>query len=189
MTIFLSIFYHNEIAVTIHPETKKRTVVAKTRSGTNGALNTTYSDIPETGAVKLYIKAESSKYSLGYAVGENQPKYIAEIENRWLQASLPGWQVFTGSFFGIYSTAGIGLPMLVPAVRTPPINTTHPIRQKHRITDLVILGLQLCADEVALSNHQRLHCESHNTLVYRFNIDQYPGIGQWLNLAVHKRQP
>lgn len=119
MTIFLSIHYHNEIAVTLHPETKKRVVVAKTRSGPDGALTTTYSEIPETGTVRLYIKAEPSKYSLGYAVGKDQPKYTAEVQNRWLQAFLPGWQVFTGSFFGIYSTAGIGLPMLVPAVGTP----------------------------------------------------------------------
>lgn len=116
VTIFLSIHYHNEIAITLHPETKKRVIAAKTRMGVNASLNTTYAEIPETGTVKLYIKAEPSKYSLGYATGNGKPIYIAEVENRWLQAYLPGWQVFTGSFFGVYSTAGLGLPMLVPAV-------------------------------------------------------------------------
>ncbi|KAH8149830.1 uncharacterized protein LAJ45_05982 [Morchella importuna] len=115
VTIFLSIHYHNEIAITLHPETKKRVIAAKTRMGVNASLNTTYAEIPETGTVKLYIKAEPSKYSLGYATGNGKPIYIAEVENRWLQAYLPGWQVFTGSFFGVYSTAGLGLPMLVPA--------------------------------------------------------------------------
>lgn len=154
MTIFLSIHYHNEIAVTQHPETKKRVVVAKTRSGPDGALTTTYSEIPETGTVRLYIKAEPSKYSLGYAVGKDQPKYTAVVENRWLQAFLPGWQVFTGSFFGIYSTAGIGLPMLVPAVGSPTLPSLPslpslpPTRKswlcplwEYRITDIVALGL------------------------------------------------
>lgn len=83
-TIYLSIWYHNEIAVTLHPnDTSRRVVVARTRSGPDVAVNETYRDIPESETVKLVIKAQREKYSLGYAVGGGEPEYIAEVESRW----------------------------------------------------------------------------------------------------------
>ena len=115
ITVFLNIHFHNEIAVTIHPKTGVRTIVTHTRFGPNGTLNTTYHSIPQTGTVKLFIKAQSTKYSLGYAVGNKLPNYVAEVSSRWLQAYLKGWQNFTGTFFGVFAT-GNGWPMLVPAV-------------------------------------------------------------------------
>ena len=90
MTIFLSIWYHNEIAITLHPETGARTIVAKTRSGPDATLTTTYAAIPAQGAVKLFIKAEPDKYSLGYALGNVEPKYITTVESKWLQAYVQG---------------------------------------------------------------------------------------------------
>lgn len=90
MTVFLSIWYHNEIAITLHPDTGLRTIVTKTRSGPDAVLSTTYAAIPAQGAVKLFIKAEADKYSLGYAVGNADAKYIATVESRWLQAYVQG---------------------------------------------------------------------------------------------------
>ncbi|RPB00237.1 hypothetical protein L873DRAFT_1835111 [Choiromyces venosus 120613-1] len=96
-TVFFSIRYHNEVGITLHSTTKQRVLFIKTRSV----------GIP-SGPVKLFIKAEPTKYSLGYAVGNGQPNYIAE-------AFLPGWQIFTGTFFGVYSTGLGGVAMLAPA--------------------------------------------------------------------------
>jgi beta-xylosidase len=116
-TVFLSIQYHNEIAVMLHPnDTSRRVVTAQTRTGPDATLNQTYYDIPSTGSVSLFIKAERASYSLGFAIGNEEPKYVATFGSEWLQAFLPGWQVFTGAHFGVYST-GNSLPMLVPAVR------------------------------------------------------------------------
>lgn len=83
-TVYLSIWYHDEIAVTAHPDNAdQRVVVARTRSGPEVTVNETYRDIPCKGTVKLFLKAQRGKYSLGYAVGSGQPEYIAEVSNRW----------------------------------------------------------------------------------------------------------
>jgi beta-xylosidase len=115
VTLFLSIHFHNEIAITAHPETGARTIVAKTRTGRDAKLETTYHAIPPSGPVKLHIKASTSKYELGFAAGTDGVKWVAEVESRWLQTYLEGWQVFTGTFFGIYAT-GNDWPILEPAV-------------------------------------------------------------------------
>lgn len=84
VTIYLSIWYHDEIAVTTHPEdTNRRVVVARTRSGPEVTVNETYRDIPSEGTVKLFIKAERDKYSLGYALSSNEPDYIAVVDSKW----------------------------------------------------------------------------------------------------------
>ncbi|PVF95824.1 hypothetical protein CPB86DRAFT_557116 [Serendipita vermifera] len=114
VTLFLSIWYHNEIGLTLHPETNVRTIFAKTRTGANAQLTTTYAPIAATGSVKLFIKAEPHQYSLGYSVGGANATYIATVENKWLQTFVQGWQNFVGTHFGIYSSAN-KLPMLVPA--------------------------------------------------------------------------
>jgi beta-xylosidase len=127
-TIFLSLHYHNNIAITINPETDKPSIVARTRSGKNADLKETWEDLPSgySGPVRLFIKAEREKYSLGYSLltkagggkkGKeewSETKYLAEVESKWLQAWLEGWQNFVGSFFGIYAT-GNGLPIREPA--------------------------------------------------------------------------
>lgn len=91
VTIFLSTWYHNEIGVTIKPNSTQRVIVAKTRTGDNAMLSTTYAeDIPAKGKVKLFIKATTANYSLGYAVGNDEPKYIASLDAGWLQAFVAG---------------------------------------------------------------------------------------------------
>ncbi|KAL7269813.1 hypothetical protein RUND412_007504 [Rhizina undulata] len=113
-TIFLSVHYHNEIALTLHPLTSARTIVTKTRSGPDATLNTTYHPVPEDGTVRLYIKATRETYFLGYFVpGEGKEEvveWVAEVGSMWLQAHLVGWQVFTGAFWGVYAS-GNGLPI------------------------------------------------------------------------------
>ncbi|KAI5791898.1 glycosyl hydrolase [Geopyxis carbonaria] len=109
-TVFLSIHYHNTIAVTLHPSTSARVVKTVTHSGTVATANTTYHEIPKTGKVRLYIKAQREKYDLGYSTGGGKVNWVADVESKWLQAWLSGWQCFTGTFLGVYAS-GNGLPM------------------------------------------------------------------------------
>jgi beta-xylosidase len=91
ITIYLSIHYHNEIGITINPGSNKTAVFATTRSGENAIVNTTYVDLPSgVNEAGFFIKAEANQYSLGYAIGNNQPRYIASVESKWLQAYLKG---------------------------------------------------------------------------------------------------
>jgi beta-xylosidase len=116
ITVFLSIHYHNDISIMLHPDdTSKRVVVVQTRTGTDAALNKTYYDIPSNGPIGLFIDAKKDGYSLGYSVGDSDPVYVAHVENRWLQAWLQGWQNFVGTHFGVYATGNI-LSSLAPAV-------------------------------------------------------------------------
>ncbi|ELU43547.1 beta-xylosidase [Rhizoctonia solani AG-1 IA] len=115
ITIYLSIHYHNEIGITINPGSNKTAIFATTRSGENATANTTYVDLPNgVNEARLFIKAEPSKYSLGYATGNGEPTYIASVDSKWLQAYLQGWQNFVGSHFGIYASSN-GLPILQSA--------------------------------------------------------------------------
>ncbi|KAF8607491.1 hypothetical protein BDV93DRAFT_435080 [Ceratobasidium sp. AG-I] len=115
LTIYLSIHYHNEVGVTINPNSNKTAVFATTRSGELATANTTYVDLPDgTGTARLFIKAGPSQYSFGYAVGTAAPTYIASVDSKWLQAYLSGWQNFVGSHFGVYASSN-GLPMLQSA--------------------------------------------------------------------------
>ncbi|KDQ06841.1 glycoside hydrolase family 43 protein [Botryobasidium botryosum FD-172 SS1] len=114
LTIFLSNWYHNEIGITLHPNTTQRALVAKTRTGPEATLTTTYTeDIPD-GAITLLIKAEPKTYSLGYALENQEPVWVTSLESRWLQAFVTGWQNFVGAHFGLYAT-GNQLPILQPA--------------------------------------------------------------------------
>ncbi|KAI5798321.1 glycosyl hydrolase [Pyronema domesticum] len=115
VTVFLSIHFHNTVAVMLHPETGKRCVVVRTRTGEDAAVKTGYYDIPEKGTVKLMIKAGRGGYELGFAAGGQKVRYVASVENKWLQTALKGWQNFVGTHFGVYAT-GNGWPMRVPAV-------------------------------------------------------------------------
>lgn len=90
LTVFLSTWYHNEIGITLHPNTGFRTIFAKIRTGANAELTITYADISTSGPVKLFIKAEPHQYSLGYSVGSGEPIYIASLDSRWLQAFVSG---------------------------------------------------------------------------------------------------
>lgn len=113
---FLSIWIHQDIVITLHPETGKRVVAATTRTGKEPVEKTVYREIPETGTVKLWIKCESDKYSLGYSLGHDRnPTYIASLSNQWMQSYPDGWQNFVGTHLGIFAT-GTPLPMLIPAV-------------------------------------------------------------------------
>ncbi|KAF3936558.1 Beta-xylosidase [Dactylella cylindrospora] len=114
VTSFLSVWIHQDIIVTLHPDTGKRVVAAVTRTGKEPVETTIYKEIPSRGTVKLYIKCEASKYSLGYAVGNGKVNYIASVSNKWMQSYPQGWQNFVGTHLGIFST-GAPLPMLVPA--------------------------------------------------------------------------
>ncbi|KAI5803985.1 glycosyl hydrolase [Peziza echinospora] len=127
LTLYLNLHYHNEIAITLNPQTNKTAVVSKIRAGVQANLTTTYlEELPTNyqGTVKLLIKAEPEKYTLGYAtreIAENgttgefgEIKWVGEVESKWLQAFVQGWQLFTGTFFGVYST-GATVPLLVPA--------------------------------------------------------------------------
>ncbi|EPS42159.1 hypothetical protein H072_3829 [Dactylellina haptotyla CBS 200.50] len=114
-TVFLSIWIYHDIVITQHPDTGKRVLAATTRTGKEPVPNTTYIDIPETGTVKLWIKCESTQYSLGYSLGhDRKPTYVATASNLWMQSYPAGWQNFVGTHLGIYAT-GSGLPILVPA--------------------------------------------------------------------------
>ncbi|KAG8742352.1 hypothetical protein FRC10_001633 [Ceratobasidium sp. 414] len=114
-TIYLSIHYHNEIGITISPNSNKTAIFATTRSGELAVAKTTYVDLPDgVHSAQLFIKAEPSQYLFGYSVGSGAPNYIASVESKWLQAYLSGWQNFVGSHFGIYATSN-GLPMIQTA--------------------------------------------------------------------------
>lgn len=114
ITVFLSIWYHNEVGITLHPDTKERTLFVKTRTGPNADLTTKYVPLTRPGPVKLFIKAEPNQYSLGYAVGPGPAKYLAQVDNQWLQSYVQGWQNFVGAHFGVYASAN-KLPALVSA--------------------------------------------------------------------------
>ncbi|KIY73876.1 glycoside hydrolase family 43 protein [Cylindrobasidium torrendii FP15055 ss-10] len=111
-TVFLSIQYHNEIAVTY--KDGNRVVVARTARGPTAAITEEFFEIPTEGTVKLFIAAHRDHYELGYALGDEAASYVAKVSNRWLQSYVEGWQVFTGTFFGVYAT-GNQLPILQPA--------------------------------------------------------------------------
>lgn len=116
VTVYLSIHYHHEIAVTMRNGTK--VVVSQTRTGPEATLVEQVIQLPEgkeESAVRLAIKAHRDKYELGFGFGNEDVQYVAEVENKWLQAHLEGWQTFTGTFFGVYAS-GNGLSMLAPAV-------------------------------------------------------------------------
>ena len=68
--------------------------------------------IPNTGSVQLFIKAEPLQYSLGYSVGNDSgtPIYVITFRNSLIPQSLS----YSGYYFGLYST-GRGVPNLVPA--------------------------------------------------------------------------
>ncbi|KAB2569079.1 Non-reducing end alpha-L-arabinofuranosidase BoGH43B [Lasiodiplodia theobromae] len=118
VSVYLSIHYHDEIAVTVSNVTGRRAVVTHVRSGPEATLNTTYHEDEEVALgqtpVRLFIEAKEAGYRFGYAVGEGEPKYVASVENKWLQAYVEGWQNFVGSHFAIYNT-GTNLPTLSPA--------------------------------------------------------------------------
>ncbi|TDZ20872.1 Non-reducing end alpha-L-arabinofuranosidase BoGH43A [Colletotrichum orbiculare MAFF 240422] len=112
-SIYLSIHYHDEIAVTYSNDTGERAIVVHTRTGPEATLNTTYvedEDVANGLPVKLFIEAKDTGYRLGYSTG-CAPRWLASVENKWLQSYLDGWQNFVGSHFAIYST-GTKLPIL-----------------------------------------------------------------------------
>ncbi|KAJ1304788.1 hypothetical protein OPQ81_005924 [Rhizoctonia solani] len=113
ITIYLSIFFHNEIGLTINPSTNKTAIFATTRTGNLATENKTYVDLPDgTNEATLYIQALPDKYNLGYAIGTDAPKYITSVQNKWLAAKIDGWSGnFVGAHFGVYATSN-GLPML-----------------------------------------------------------------------------
>nr|XP_036575078.1 Non-reducing end alpha-L-arabinofuranosidase BoGH43A 2 [Colletotrichum truncatum]KAF6781588.1 Non-reducing end alpha-L-arabinofuranosidase BoGH43A 2 [Colletotrichum truncatum] len=113
-SIYLSIHYHNEIALAYSNNTGKRAVLVRTRTGPDATINTTYvedEDVANGGPVKLFIEAKDTGYRLGYSTGCKAPRWLASVENRWLQSYVKGWQNFVGSHFAIYST-GTRLPTL-----------------------------------------------------------------------------
>lgn len=117
-TIFLSLHYHNEVAVTRSSESGNRAIVVHTRTGPEASLNSTIvedEDVADGKAVKFYIEARDDGYSLGYATGCKAPRWLAFVSNENLQRHIEGWQNFVGTHFGIYTT-GSGLPILNPAV-------------------------------------------------------------------------
>ncbi|OJJ55354.1 hypothetical protein ASPSYDRAFT_34285 [Aspergillus sydowii CBS 593.65] len=68
--------------------------------------------IPSSGAVRLYIRAEPTQYTLQYSVDNG--KTITNTTSFSNSILTQGIQSFTGAFFGLYST-GRGYPSLVPA--------------------------------------------------------------------------
>ncbi|KAF3315975.1 hypothetical protein TWF173_002756 [Orbilia oligospora] len=115
VTAFLSTWLHQDIVITLHPETGKRVVAATTRTGKEPVAKTTYVEIPETGTVKLWIKCEADKYTLGYSLGhDRKATWVASAESKWMQSYPSGWQNFVGTHLGVFAT-GDGLPILVPA--------------------------------------------------------------------------
>jgi beta-xylosidase len=91
LTIFLSIHYHNEVGITINPNSNKSAIFATIRSGELATASTTYVDLADgIHSAQLFIKAEPTQYSFGYSVGSGSPKYIASVESKWLQAYLAG---------------------------------------------------------------------------------------------------
>lgn len=120
--VYLSLHFHNEIAVTLDGETGDRTVVVRTRTGPEATLNETY--IPDEAVaagqpVRFFIEARDVGYRLGYAAGNDtcSPKWVASVENHNLQAFIEGWQNFVGTHFAIYTT-GNKQPILNHAVST-----------------------------------------------------------------------
>ncbi|CAE6511811.1 unnamed protein product, partial [Rhizoctonia solani] len=116
ITIYLSIFFHDEIGLTINPNTNKNAVFVKTRTGNLATENKTFVDLPDgTHEVSLYIQAQPDKYSFGYAVGTGAPNYIVSVDSKWLASKMDGWAGnFVGTHFGLYATSN-GLPMLQKA--------------------------------------------------------------------------
>jgi len=113
-SVYLSIHYHNEVAIGYSNETGKRCIVTHTRTGPDATLNTTYVEDEEVGngvPVKLFIEAKDLGYRLGCSAGGKEPRWLASIENRWLQSYVEGWQNFVGTHFAIYNT-GAKLPTL-----------------------------------------------------------------------------
>lgn len=131
-TIYLSVHYHDEIGVTISNNTGHRSIVTHIRAGELATLNTTYIEddaVAQGAPVTLVIEAKEDGYRLGYSTGaagnatatsKETPRWVASVENRWLQEYVEGWQNFVGSHFGIYNT-GNGLPSLNVAVSPSPL--------------------------------------------------------------------
>ena len=117
LSVYLSIHYHNEIAITSRNGTKA--IVTQTRTGPEATFVEEvfpFDSGNATSSVILAIKASASGYELGYSFsGEEDIEYVTAVGNVWLQTHLEGWQTFTGTFFGLYAT-GNGFPILVPAV-------------------------------------------------------------------------
>jgi beta-xylosidase len=95
VSIYLSIHFHNEIAVTVNNSTGKRAIVVKTRTGPDATLNATYiDDDPDVVAgkeVELYIEAKENGYRLGYKTDTGKEvRYLASVENKWLQTYVSG---------------------------------------------------------------------------------------------------
>ncbi|KAK1998116.1 family 43 glycosyl hydrolase [Colletotrichum falcatum] len=108
-SVYLSVHYHNEIAVGYSNDTGRRCIVARTRTGPDATLNTTYVEDEEVGSgapVRLFIEAKDVGYRLGYSTCSNAPRWLASVENRWLQSYVQGWQNFVGTHFAIYNTGG-----------------------------------------------------------------------------------
>ncbi|KAJ0165332.1 Non-reducing end alpha-L-arabinofuranosidase BoGH43A [Colletotrichum tanaceti] len=114
--VYLSIHYHDEIAVTYSDATGRRCIVTHTRTGPDATRNTTYYVEDEAVAyagvpVTLFVEAKNAGYRLGYSTGGGAPRWLASVENRWLQSYVDGWQNFVGAHFVIYTT-GTKLPTL-----------------------------------------------------------------------------
>ncbi|QRW21669.1 glycoside hydrolase family 43 protein [Rhizoctonia solani] len=116
LTIYLSIFFHDEIGLTMNPSTNKTAIFTKTRTGDLAVENTTFVDLPDgTDEALLYIEARPDRYNFGYAIGTDAPKYITTVQNKWLASKIDGWSGnFVGTHFGFYATSN-GLPMLQKA--------------------------------------------------------------------------
>ncbi|KAF6836437.1 xylan -beta-xylosidase [Colletotrichum plurivorum] len=113
-SVYLSIHYHNEVAVAYSNATGSRAILVRTRTGPDATINATYvedEEVAKGGPVKLFIEAKAEGYRLGYSTGCKAPRWLASVENRWLQSYVEGWQNFVGTHFAIYST-GTRLPTL-----------------------------------------------------------------------------
>ena len=95
MSAYLSIQYHNEIAVTINNSTGKRAIVTMIRSGPEATLNTTYidddEDVTNGKPVEFFIDVKADGYRFGYRTNQQaEVKYVASVANKWLQAYVEG---------------------------------------------------------------------------------------------------
>lgn len=111
ITIYLSIHFHNTIAIGINPGTGRPSIIARTRSNKTADVATKYEDLPAdwnlNNPVFLSIRGTADKFELGYTLSRGgNIRWIASVESRWLQEAKEGWQVFTGSFWGVYSQGG-----------------------------------------------------------------------------------
>lgn len=54
----------------------------------------------------MHIRAEPTKYALGYTLGDEDVKWLEDFSSYWMAFAHPEYFVFTGASFALFASGG-----------------------------------------------------------------------------------